>query len=167
MAEWLEARETARRHSRLALRNDPAGFDPSAMQPRRAYTEAPESKACLDQWRPTDNIILLNEVVLMVLFFSISQTKIIISQTKILNEVVLIVLLFLSISQTKITIYKSAIIGMEQSYIFNFVNLNCWYYYQTQSLNVIQIKEMYCRTKVCNSQTERHSAVVNISWICL
>ena len=39
------------------------------MQPRRAYTEAPESKACLDQWRPTDNIILLNEVVLMVLFF--------------------------------------------------------------------------------------------------
>ena len=95
------------------------------MQPRRAYTEAPESKARLDQWRPTDNIILLNEVVLMVLFFSISQTKIIISQTKILNEVVLIVLLFLSISQTKITIYKSAIIGMEQSYIFNFVNLNC------------------------------------------
>ena len=72
MAEWLEARETARRHSRLALQAGPAerpGFDPSAMQPRRAYTEAPESKACLDQWRPTDNIILLNEVVLMVLFF--------------------------------------------------------------------------------------------------
>ena len=145
------------------LADDP-GLDPSAMLSQGARTQ--RSKACLDQWRPTENIILLNEVVLMVLFFSISQTKILISQTKILNEVVLIVLLFLSISQTKIIIYKSAI-GMEQSYIFYIVNLNCWYYYQTQSLNVIQIKEMYCRTKVCNSQTERHSAVVIISWICL
>ena len=27
------------------------------MRPRRAYTEAPKSKACLDQWRRADNIV--------------------------------------------------------------------------------------------------------------
>ena len=165
MAEWLEARETARRHSRLALRTTPGSIPARCSAKARVHrgpgvqgvprSVASHRKYHFVEWSIDGTI-----------FFSISQTKILISQTEILNEVVLIVSLFLSISQTKIIIYKSAI-GMEQSYIFYIVNLNCWYYYQTHSLNVIQIKEMYCRTKVCNSQTERHSAVVIISWICL
>ena len=61
----LEARETARRHCRPPQLNNP-GLDPGPIQPRRAYTEAPKSKARLDQWRRADNIILLNEVVLIV-----------------------------------------------------------------------------------------------------
>ena len=41
-----------KRHSRPPLQNDPGFVRP--IQPRRTYTEAPKSKACLDQWRRAD-----------------------------------------------------------------------------------------------------------------
>ena len=81
-------------------------------QPRRAYTEAPESKACLDQWRPTDNIILLNERDAQPrrAYTEAPESKACLDQWRptdniiLLNEVVLMVLFFFNISDKDIII---------------------------------------------------------------
>ena len=93
MAEWLEARETARRHSRLTRVRSQRDAAKARVHRGPGGQGVPRSVAShwsyhFVEWSSIDGTI----------FFSISQTKIIISQTKILNEVVLIVLLFLSIS---------------------------------------------------------------------